>query len=681
MILRRVFAPVFLLMSLLGGVVFGQSRFTISQNFVDELWVDFVVTEKQGQVASKLKLGEFYLEEKGRRLIEGRLTHGHLKRPGKVPVRVLGKKEFREYEPDFDLKFGRLVLFVFGKIRPELQESARQAAQAFVSERLPGHVSYSAVALGSKVVGTIPFSNDTALIRTALDQLSFNKQSVGMASAAFQSGMLLKTLETRIQPQTVSLEGDQKVFRTGYSEFGRGTLDAGINWKDLFYAQTLLSMIEKDYEPGSATTARMLQDICLQLGNHPGRKTVIFLDEGLSVDGPELLRTVEAANRNLVSIYGLDVRLLPQLLAGKTAPGRGDSLARNMSELASSTGAFPLMGNQRLVDTAKQLLTEVLTFGTVNCSNFDDTVGMGPRQIRFVLPAANHRNVRLRSSYYVSPASSKRLYFAFENRLARQIERGPRAGGIGIATSTFRLTGGYKPEFLLGLEVPTNELALQPSQAGDVHRMRFSYLAVLRDASRNTVDKWSIQMPVEVPNAKVAAVREGYVSFQEVIPLRPGKYLLEAAIFDQIGNRFGVSNQALEVKEHPTIGMSELSLVRRLDVEERGSRVLRHGSYRVIPWMTSRISRASMGSALLFLRVSDELSKRELKVRVRRNGQDVKVERINFEKVASLSDQSLLIQVEVKDWPPGEYQFEVSVAGDESIEQKTVSQSIKVQLY
>jgi hypothetical protein len=184
------------------------------------------------------------------------------------------------------------------------------------------------------------------------------------------------------------------------------------------------------------------------------------------------------------------------------------------------------------------------------------------------------------------------------------------------------------------------------------------------------VDRVSKDVPSDVSDERLAAVRVEIMTYAKAVNLPPGHYTVEAAVVDQFGNRASTGVAQIDNREQPGPGISDLTLVRRL--ENLGSPPdaadpFEFTGKRVLPFVTTDMYAG--GLPFLYFVVypeRDNPAKAELRVQMLKDGRVVVARKTELPPPDS---SGAIPEVLTPYSRPGSYEVKVTVVqGKESAE-------------
>jgi VWFA-related protein len=583
-----------------------------------EVALDIVVRDKKGRPVRDLTAADFEIYEDGvRQQIKSfRLVSREEKRSGGVARQEESRPEPAN-APRGATQGASVIALVFDRLKPEARALARKAALAYAEEsiRLEDFTGVFAIDLSLRIIQ--PFTDNPKLVSQAIDH------ATTLSTSTFASN---REPVRNLSSQIAGLErsGAASEAAAGAAGGGRDSAGAasaggaaGAAAAEMALAQMNQRMLEtfetlERNQQGYATIHALLAVIDA-LRNLPGRKTVIFFSEGLALPPAVHARfrsVVHAANRAGVSIYPIDAAgLRAESTSAETAREINDLAARRLQQLARSRddGSGPLMrslernedllrldphtGLGQLADqTGGFLIADtndlraglrridedmrvhyVLTYSPTN-QEYDGKF----RNIAVKLSRSN-LDVQTRKGYYAIDPTSTIPVLDYEIPALAALNAARRASANPF---TFRLAGFHFPETSsLGLapvlaEVPMSAFTFAADENQKTYHADFSIVALVRDESRQVVQKLSQHYPLSGPMDRLESARKGEVIFYREAELPPGRYTIEAVAYDALTGRASMHRSSLEVPgmDETKLRLSSLVLLKRADrltAEER----------------------------------------------------------------------------------------------------------------
>jgi hypothetical protein len=345
-----------------------------------------------------------------------------------------------------------------------------------------------------------------------------------------------------------------------------------------------------------------------QIGTLPGRKTILLVSTGLSTTGdPERFqKIVTNANTHGITFYALDsTEMSPDVdtangskLAvgqvanvsqqqGKSATAsagqmrenvhqgddtisavRTSDLQASLRELSEGTGGFLIANTNDFRKPFQQLAGDLDTHYEVvyrpTSAKYDGRL----RKVEVKLARADWQ-VESRTGYFAMPdlKGSAPLTPAESTAMAvLNTEPRPHSFDFHLTAYHFRKQNDANPDATLAFELPSAKLGASADPAHKLHKFEISLLALVRDASGDVVDKYSLDKPYFIPDANLAAVRADQLTYTHLLDLPPGHYTVDAAVVDHEGGQATSQTGSFEIPAPPKgVDISSLAMVQHLD--------------------------------------------------------------------------------------------------------------------
>ncbi|MGO9011542.1 MAG: VWA domain-containing protein [Bryobacteraceae bacterium] len=340
----------------------------------------------------------------------------------------------------------------------------------------------------------------------------------------------------------------------------------------------------------------------------PGRKTVLFLGEGLPVppERPELMESlISEANRANVTFYAIDVRglsthsttslanselrnrrsLNTSMIGTSNTPTSLDSGDQvfsahiddstllavhadsqlSMRALAESTGGFLVANTNNIEVPMRRIMEDVRTHYelayTPSSTNYDGH--FRKIEVKLLRPGLK---VQTRSGYYALPDLNGAAVQAYEVAAMGALNSTPLPHSIDYRASLLDFGPvGNDVQCIVAFQVPKSGLRLGQDADTKKVRLHASLLALIKNAKGQIVGKVSRDLNFEVPPEKAQELRDGDLIYSQSILLRPGRYTMESVALDREGDKAGVKRADVEVDKPEALGLSSISLVRRVE--------------------------------------------------------------------------------------------------------------------
>jgi VWFA-related protein len=587
------------------------SRFAASATAII---VDVVVRDRQGAPVTDLRLEDFELLEDGVPQTIADLTAvGPGVAIAAAAPRPINPSSARTTDPPAAARTAvttpTFVALVFDRLSPEARALAHKGALAYLDTHHED--DFAGVFLADRSLVTIQtFTNDRARLRHAIRDVASRATSGSSFEIVDGKGGTHPSV-----PDVASAEHQ-----------GRPPVPADL----ARYAEDLLLKLTREYH-GYGTTDALLA-LTTALGTLPGRKTVVFFAEGISIPDPVLPRfgdVIATANRSNVSIYTIDAaglrvhskdaetkRAVQQLgNAGVTLLPDGS----NMSSLASMQlnedvlRRDPRTGLTMLAEQTGGFLVQNTNdlggaFHRIDADRrFHYLLAYTPRNPEFkgewrsltVNVPGRRVTVRARAGYFAVHTSGVIPLLAYEAPALAALDRTPRPRAVSIRMAAFAFPEADASRLALLVTTPAAGLTFSRDERAQTYATDFTILARIRNADGEAVRKASQPYRLTGPLSALDAARNGDVLFFRHPTLAPGKYIVEAAIYDALSRQAGVDITELVIPAPTRSGLQVGSLI-----------VVRRGE-RVQPSDQQRENPLAFADVLLYPNLGEPVSKEE----------------------------------------------------------------------
>lgn len=577
---------------------------SVIRTTTQEVLLDMIVRDKKEKLILDLRPEDIEVYEDGVkqqvktfRLVGGAEAKQAPKQPAIENAITVGAGAPRRLNPLRDIN---LVSIIFTQMSPRSRLFARDAALEFLKKDLRENTFIGVFSLDYRLNAIQAFTNNRARLTKAVEHAAtgaysqFAKDSQNILT---QMQTLITGGQNGISVQTTTDPGQDPGQATQPAEIGAtegAALMAGILSK-----QNLMTT----YGSGM----RNLDSLLAFVREHqrlPGRKTVLFLSEGLQVppNRQDYFRLVIGeANRANVSFYPLDVTGLTAqssmqaarsglrnsarisasqstvdsagadaiFLAGNQDDYVQTSLVGNtqlsMAELADTTGGFLIANTNDLKKPLERVMEDVLTHYEVSYVPTSQKLDASFRKITIKL-ARKDVQIHARNGYFALPSLNGERLLPFETAALGALNLRPLPSAFSFQAAALRFRQDEAgQQFVMHVEVPIGNLSLHADAPGKPHHVHASFMTLVKDDQGQVVEKISRDLPAEIPPDKVEAMRRANLSFRQPFTLKPGRYTLETVVLDREGQKASAKRAVLVVGAKSGLGISQLVLVRRLE--------------------------------------------------------------------------------------------------------------------
>jgi hypothetical protein len=189
------------------------------------------------------------------------------------------------------------------------------------------------------------------------------------------------------------------------------------------------------------------------------------------------------------------------------------------------------------------------------------------RKIEVKLNRADLR-VETRTGYFAVPETGEGPLVPGDFGTLQALDSKPQPHDFDFASSAFRFrTEKGKSQYAIAFDVPIAKLTATPD--GNQYRYHAYLLALVKNAQGEIVDRISKDVPSDVPDSSLPALRSDSMIYEHAVNLPPGHYTVETAVVDQEGNHASTHIFELDNREHPGPQISDIALVRRIHPIDR----------------------------------------------------------------------------------------------------------------
>jgi VWFA-related protein len=576
-----------------------------------EVLLDIVVRDKHGKPVRNLKPVDVQIFEDGvrRDLKSFRFVAARAAetaRPGTPAA-----KSAPSAPSTRSLRAVNLICLVLHNLDPASRPRAIEAVQEFLKNELPPDTFVGLFLLDDAIAPVFPFTKDRAeLSRAAADAFRLHPLDFGRASEAVLSSDPMQVIvDTVTDPvahtsnTTIRIAGGQ-VSKTIVTSADVNT-SAGANIMRGAQARERRDFAELT---GMRATDQIVTMVD-RLGPLPGRKSVLLVTTGLLTTGdPDRFDAIlTKATRSDLTVYAMDVAGLSHISTSQAADlalGNVAGVSRTQTEIGGSLSAAKEKSRQgdtvnqavRASDTQSALRD--LSEGTGGFIIANTNEFRKPFQ-RIVEELEAHYEASYQPSSGASDGALRRIevklarpelraesrtgYFAMPDLAGAKplaphevlglavLSAKPRPHAFDFHTGVFEFRDRSQ---MLVFQLPGASLAAAPAAGRGVHLMHASLLSLVKDATGQVIDEYSVDAPYEAPDANLNAIQAASFTYTHPLTLTPGHYSAETAVIDRQGGRASSTVQAFDVPEaHAGVSMSSVVLVQSIEDAGTGAGV------------------------------------------------------------------------------------------------------------
>lgn len=672
---------------------------------VQQVLLDFIVRDRGEKLVQNLRVEDVEVYENGVKqdVKSFRFVGGEA-----------GRLEAKEAETGAEpgksaqkLQELNLVCFVFGGLSPESRANAREAASYFLKNEMRRNTYAGIFALGSRLYALQQFTQDKEKIQAAINKAA-GQQTSGFGQDSQQVAREAESLVSTLAASgtTPNASSNIRPVRSFSAGSAAGPSDPAL-------AALLLEILIRQQAivqntVGTSNLVAML-DMMSALGKLPGRKTIVYLSQGLLLNPNQLqiLRdAISVANQNNVSVYGVDVNGLTVQSGGglqralgtnaqpinssnrageiETADGGSatdaadivrDNIQENLRDLSESTGGFLIANTNEFGRAMTRIVEDVNTHYEVTYTPTATTLDGHFRKIEIKLKRRGWK-VQSRSGYYALPNVPGRPTLSYEKDLLSALEAPARPRDFPFAARAFRFRSGPSTQLVTAFETAASNLRWDdaPNHQKSAH---LSVVALVRDQNEQVVEKLSRDLPVLVRGDR--AQDYGMFSISLNLTLAPGRYTVDWAAMDRNSGKTGTKRQLLVVPNLGGLTMSQPFVARRADpaTSESGGEAgdpLRFMDQRLTPSVTGQVKSGAANVPVYFVLYPPvgAMLPGALQIEVLRDGKVVANARPPLPQPTADGALPFLAVIPAKSWEPGQYEIRITATQGELAAQEMV---------
>lgn len=593
---------------------------------VSAVVVDVVVRDRQGNPVTDLRPDEVALYEDGIRQELGAFVP--ILRD--VPESRRPATPTPTPSPHAAASAPEVVAFVFDRLSPEARALATQAAQTYVGE---GRLADNTIAIFGVDLSLHlyqAFTRDAAALREALAQVGQRSTSPFGTTGQQQNATAAEAQQARdaVDAATAAAGGP------GASpDVAAGAATAQFATMQSRMLQRFDSL-ERDQQ-GYATSNALLA-IVSALRAVPGRKTLVFFSEGLSIPPSvqaQFVSVIDAANRANVSIYPMDaaglrtestilqtrqgVQAASAATLGRDPSGdvvgrpmtealeRNEDLLRadpqsGLSQLADQTGGFLIANSNDLRSGFARIDSDMRNYYLLT---YVPTRGEYDGRFRTIDVRVSRPNVRVsaRKGYFaVRPSATGAPVLTYETAPLAALERTPLPNAFPVRAIVLRFPERDRPGLVPVLvNVPMAGMGVEAREMQPGFRSDVIVLVQFKDEAGQVIDKMSQRYQIEGEAGEEDGAARGEILFYREPVLGSGVYTMETVVYDAVADKASVRISTIDVEapRGDALRMSSIMAVARSEVVPAAERVpgspLYVGERLLYPLMNTSLDKAT----------------------------------------------------------------------------------------
>ena len=475
-----------------------------------------------------------------------------------------------------------VIALVFDRLTPDARSLTQKAAQRYVGEAQPSPniLAVFSIDIGLEVMQG--FTRDTAQIRRALGTVGKRGSTV-----YGQGAERARTLQNEIRSldSTAAATGGvgPAAGQAAQGAAGAAT-EQHLRQMELRMLQGV-DLLEREQQGYSSTSA--LTAIVSAMKLMPGRKTLIYFSEGMSVPTNIEARfraIIDEANRANVSVYAMDAAGLRAeskqaetrdqintygagaLVEGGSGSGgsgsRGigmraiednENLVRNdpasaLGQLSRETGGFLIQNSNDMTTGFRRIDQDirnhyVLTYVSKR-PEYDGK--FRSLEVRIKRPGLT---VSARKGYYAVRPTGGVPVLAYEAAPLAILDAGrpPNAFPVRTRSLVFPVPGSVEARVPILASAKVNQLQFKVDEAGNRFSAEMVILARIRDGSGQVLIKMSQPYTFAGGLNELAGAKGAEVLFYRQHALPPGVYTVETIVYDVQAEKASVRIASIEV--------------------------------------------------------------------------------------------------------------------------------------
>lgn len=560
----------------------------------NEVKLDVVVKDKKGRPIKDLKEGDFEVYEDGSPqhiqsfsfVATEQGAGGNADRKddqGNVAQQTATAAPPRTTTPG-------ITALVFDRLSPDARNLARKAGTAYAQEGMANGDFTAVFGIDQSLRTYQLFTDNQELVKQAIERATGASTSTYASSAAKVRDMADRSVALSQQQSS----SEAAAAAAGAARDGAGASAAGQASGQAAAEQKFIEMetsmaeqfeiLERDQQ-GYATINSLLAVIG-PMRRLPGRKTLIFFSEGLSLPPAVQAKfpsVISAANRANVAIYAIDAAglriesgtleaareinsLAQRRMQQSSRPGdtgtngpymraleKNETLLRldpqgGLGVLARETGGFLIHDTNDLAAGVRRINDDMHGYYMITYVPSNNDYNGRFRQINVKLNHASYE-VQARKGYYALESVGQLPVLDYEAPALAAAQNGRAAANpfpFGAAALSFPAPNRTGLALVLA-EAPLSAFTFAHNNDKKTYSADFSIVALIKDRSGQTVQKLSQHYPLSGPVDNMEAARKGQLLFYRETQLPPGSYTVQLAAYDASTGKASVRTSSLEI--------------------------------------------------------------------------------------------------------------------------------------
>ena len=232
-----------------------------------------------------------------------------------------------------------------------------------------------------------------------------------------------------------------------------------------------------------------------------------------------------------------------------------------LRELSESTGGFLIANTNNTEKLLARVMEDVDTHYEISYRPTSEREDGHFRKIKVKLARPDLR-VQTRGGYFAVPDRGGDPLTAADLAGLRALDTTPLPHGFEFDSRAFRFRSeNGLTQYAIAFQVPIANLTATPEADQKKHKFHASLLALVKNAQGEIVDRISRDVPSDVSDAYVPALRSDFMTYEHSVMVPPGHYTVETAVVDQEGNRASTNILQIDSEDKPGLAVSDIALV------------------------------------------------------------------------------------------------------------------------
>jgi len=528
------------------------------------------------------------------------------------------------------LRTVNVVCLILNDLTPETRKFAFDAGRKFVDKELRPDTFIGVFSLDASGLRPVfPFSNNREHLVKAIELASVNQlPTIGQSNAALLNGLSMTTLgvsavsATSIAPNGAIINTPGAGVPTGADGSNtqdplgtRGDMGVAVNAglreidalivlmkqlgqlpfqktvllmstgltrppDQLEYWQSLITLANKGGVTFYAVDVYGL-GVCQDMPDCPQGSTLAQGGSPAITGSPTSTPSSAAAAmlKTTAALSASQVSRLPKTTAQTMELAHQDDYLRfgvssantqeALREIAESTGGFLIANTNNTEALLTKVMEDVDTHYELAYRPESAPSDGHFRKIEVKLARADLR-VQTRSGYFAVPETGEGPLTPGDLGALQALDSNPLPHAFDFGSRAFRFRSGKgTAQYSIAFEVPVASLTATAEANEKKHKFHAYLLALVKNSQGEIVERVSRDVPSDVADDLLPALRAEAMTFEHAINLSPGNYRIETAVVDQEGNRASTNILQIDNQEQSGPGLSDIALVRRVSTLER----------------------------------------------------------------------------------------------------------------